>query len=72
MRVAKCPSDTLSMTNRVVVNTEDWDPATTPHLQAGATHLAAPSTLYPNWTFGGWEASQNLETTQIYDSLCCE
>ena len=37
MRVAKCPSDTLSMTNRVVVNTEDWDPATTPHLQAGAT-----------------------------------
>ena len=36
MRVTKCPSDTLSMTNRVVVNTEDWDPATTPHLQAGA------------------------------------
>ena len=35
MRVTKCPSDTLSMTNRVVVNTEDWDPATTPHLQAG-------------------------------------
>ena len=36
MRVTKCPSDTLSMTNRVVVNIEDWDPATTPHLQAGA------------------------------------
>ena len=37
MRVAKCPSDILSMTNRVVVNTEDWDPATTPHLQAGSS-----------------------------------
>ena len=35
MRVTKCPSDTLSMTNRVVVNKEDWDPTTTPHLQAG-------------------------------------
>jgi len=33
MRVTKCPSDTLSMTNRVVVNKEDWDPTTTPHLQ---------------------------------------
>ena len=39
MRVTKCPSDTLSMTNRVVVNTEDWDPTTTPHLQAGTTIL---------------------------------
>ena len=35
MRVVKCPSDTLSMTNRVVVNSEDWDIKQTPHLQAG-------------------------------------
>jgi len=33
MRVVKCPSDLLSMTNRVVASPEDWDPATTPHLQ---------------------------------------
>lgn len=33
MRVVKCPSDTLSMTNRVVVNSEDWDIKQTPHLQ---------------------------------------
>jgi hypothetical protein len=37
MRVVKCPSDTLSMTNRVVVSSEDWDPAATPHLQARRT-----------------------------------
>ena len=35
MRVVKCPSDLLSMTNRVVVSPEDWDTAATPHLQAG-------------------------------------
>jgi len=33
MKVAKCPSDTLSMTNRVVVNPGDFDPAKTPHLE---------------------------------------
>jgi len=33
MRVVKCPSDLLSMTNRVVVSPEDWDTAATPHLQ---------------------------------------
>jgi len=31
--VTKCPSDTLSMTNRVVVNPGDIDPAKTPHLE---------------------------------------
>jgi len=33
MKVTKCPSDTLSMTNRVVVNPGDYDPAKTPHLE---------------------------------------
>ena len=33
MKVTKCPSDTLSMTNRVVVNPGDIDPAKTPHLE---------------------------------------
>ena len=33
MLVVKCPSDALSMTNRVVVHKDDWDPASTPHLQ---------------------------------------
>jgi len=33
MKVAKCPSDTLSMTNRVVVNTIEFDPKQTPHLE---------------------------------------
>ena len=42
MRVVKCPSDTLSMTNRVVVNSEDWDIKQIPHLQAGLAgwHMA--------------------------------
>lgn len=33
MRVVKSPSDTLSMTNRVIVNPGDYDPAHTPHLE---------------------------------------
>jgi len=33
MKVAKCPSDTLSMTNRVVVNTTEFDPKHIPHLE---------------------------------------
>jgi len=33
MKVTKCPSDTLSMTNRVVVNQGDFDPSKTPHLE---------------------------------------
>jgi len=33
MKVTKCPSDTLSMTNRVVVNLGDYDPVKTPHLE---------------------------------------
>ena len=46
MRVTKCPSDTLSMTNRVVVNKEDWDPTTTPHLQAGGGGFQVRTELY--------------------------
>jgi len=33
MKVTKCPSDTLSMTNRVIVNPGDFDTAKTPHLE---------------------------------------
>jgi len=33
MKVTKCPSDTLSMTNRVVVHPGDFDPGKTPHLE---------------------------------------
>ena len=45
MRVVKCPSDNLSMTNRVVVNSEDWDIKRTPHLQAGLA----------DWLEYGWK-----------------
>jgi len=42
MSVVKCPSDALSMTNRAVVNPEDWDPSHTPHLQM----VTGPGTSY--------------------------
>jgi len=33
MKVVKCPSDTLSLTNRVIVNPGNFDPRITPHLE---------------------------------------
>lgn len=32
MKVSKCPSDVLTMTNRAIVSPQDFDPKVTPHL----------------------------------------
>jgi len=47
MKVTKCPSDTLSMTNRVICNPADFDPAQTPHLEI----ITQPGVSYKMSTF---------------------